>query len=53
MTMPLISLAALTSFPQGKLSLQYVTEGLRSRRGEASFVTFSKEKVPVGRIRAN
>ncbi len=37
MTMPLISLVALTSFPQGKLS-QYVTEGLRSRRGEASFV---------------
>ncbi len=49
--MPLISLAALASFPQGKLSLQYVTEGLRSRRGEASFVTFSKEKVPAGRMK--
>ena len=53
MTMPLISLAALASFSLEKLSLHYVTEGLRSRRGEASFVTFSKEKVPVGRISAN
>jgi len=47
----LISLAALASFSLEKLSLQYVTEGLRSRRGEPSFVTFSKEKVPAGRMR--
>jgi hypothetical protein len=50
LVIPLISLAALASFSQEKLFLQYVTEGLRSRRGEASFMTFPWGKVPAERM---